>query len=155
MENNNQTYCYIDIKLIPPFSDAVLNRLNWSKYLTIDNINGKSCLCFIMDNHLKKDDSLNFDFENQVYPFIFMKDKSSKMFVDVITNKIYPFGSVNKGIGDYIDEVTSVDAALTNEDVMKYINTIPFIRYKEVLNEFEKVISEAYKVYIDNDRAGR
>ena len=155
MENSLQTYCYIDIKLVPSFYEGVLNRLNWSKYLTLDNINGKNCLCFIMDNHLKKDEGLDFEFENQVFPFIFINDKASKMFVDVITNKSYPYGSVNKGIGDFIEEVHPVNIELSKEDVLRYINTIPFARYKEILEEFEKVVKDAYKITDEINRAIR
>ncbi|MBR5662465.1 MAG: hypothetical protein IKX00_02295 [Bacilli bacterium] len=155
MENNEQTYCYINVKEVPNFYNSFINRINSSKYLTVANIGGQNCLCFIMDNHNKNDKSLNFDFENQVYPFIFLNDKLNKMFVDIVTNRAYFYNAVNKGVGDYIEEVIPSGINLSNEDVKKYVNTIPFVRYKEIIEEFEKIMKESYCLDMGIDRANR
>ena len=156
MENNEQRYCYIDIKLEPSFYENVLSRLNSSKYLTLTSINGKNCLCFIMDKSDINDKSLKYEFDNPVYPFIFINDKKSKMFIDVVTSESYPYETINKGIGDYITEVIPSDVNLTDEEVKNFKNRVNFSRYNgEILKEFERIVTEAYKLEQDNNRANR
>ena len=155
MEGIKETYCYITLKENEEQYNSLLNRISYSKYLSINDINGKKCLCFMLDNQNNKSNGLNFDFENTVYPFMFVHDETNKMYIDPITNKTYPYGSINKAIGDYITEDSIPGINLSDNDIRNYINKIPFMVYKPVLEELEKVIKEGYKLNESDIRTSR
>lgn len=167
LEENENKYCLINLLTFMEKEEnyeQVIRNINSSAHIVLCGDDNKQFIGFMPYNPKTetKGEDVNIDKEllYRVYPFVFIHDENSKMFIDPITNSSYTYSGLKKerifnpnsdSLGDYIIEVSNI----SDEVIKFYLNnnkTIPIIDYKKSLEELESVVLSAYLKNQDRNR---
>ena len=159
MENNQENYCFVDlISFIENESNniSIIRSINQSAHIVLCKDNNNQFIGFLPFNPATETKGLDVNIDKEllykVYPFIFLHDANSKMFIDPITNESFTYSGLKEervynpnssSLGDYITCVYPVDQNVISMS-LENNKKIPFVEYKMALDEFKTLVLNSY-----------